>query len=1232
MVRRSLARNRHALFYLEQVEQRVERGERALLVPEWPNLKRAIDWASESGQRTLLHAFLRAGRTLLEELNAGPSFLAWAEDLVRLVRRDGAGDGEDLNDALAILIDAHQCLANSPGPGRSQALKAASVVGQELLRRYGEEHARYPQACVELGLTLSRLAEVSPNERATQLENAVDHFERALNHGGDDPVVRRNALSNRALALKDLATLPGRDRARLMHDALTTLRVAERELAEAGGNLDQLATTRLNIANLLHESPEGVGGYAEDRLPEALELLERVIRDAPSVLARGRALVSRANINHSLAEQLEEDPRARLLAALASHDQALAAFRDHPLLYATSLSNRAGVLLELGQLAGEDRAARADQAIVDLEQALAIREGAAIEEITTRNNLAQARLERMHAAGEPSLVEVQRAFVDAAEGYRLAEALEYGTRLRALLVALQRVRDEAAALGGLAHFEAWWREAFDRPLPDWPAPTGTAPYPQGADSLMHKRRSTALMRYMRVHYAERVRLMKEHGDVLLADETIAQLAQLAEAPELDESTREDLHVKLHFFQRSKALGVDGAVAEWEADNQQSPKPPPEVAAKIQLLQDMTPEEANEYARAHPDEIAELKAGGWIDVVEQGGVRIQDPGFVERVSTFLSANDLEERLRLLREHEEDLCSSSAEVVFDAAEQSHQGRLGVLQRLAQLRQLVERTRSVGFEAAAEEARREERDADRWRGPLERLLAARSMTEAGELLLTEGEALLRDEVARELTMLVEAQEAPAARHMVELYRTMVRRARELGPRRAISEGVLNYYAQMRSLEERREFLALELGSVLPEHVEPWFDELLELNRSRPGNLPSIRRARDLLLRTIEIGIDDAFAEEEAWLASVQRFQKVYGGLFGVTVPEGVALFEEHRDVLTDPAMLAMIQEGIDAAEQIPEEVQGHELTVEAMRSQLWALRRCAAEGPHPVFDGIVRARKVLHELSESTDAEERLRLARENQELLLGGSARFDLVHSMIENGQRKPHPLLRFVEDWSERGLEAAMADYIRAREHGRRIAHALDQVVAATSWEQARASLREHAEVLDAPENRDFLTGITKDFSEMARREDVDPGTARSAAYHVELFQRILAHGTSRTIEEFDLRFSADVDRLPTETTQADPTHDERIAAALNGLFANRSVEATGVYIEHNRELLLSDRALDLLQRSLLERLDNAKAVEAIRWVQELLGVCRERGVPAATAWMRERARARGAGGAEPEGD
>ena len=78
------------------------------------------------------------------------------------------------------------------------------------------------------------------------------------------------------------------------------------------------------------------------------------------------------------------------------------------------------------------------------------------------------------------------------------------------------------------------------------------------------------------------------------------------------------------------------------------------------------------------------------------------------------------------------------------------------------------AVGFEAAAEEARSAEREAQAWREPLQRLLATGSIREAGELLDAEGAVLLREDVALEGSVTVRGLPAGGRVGLVRLTMT--------------------------------------------------------------------------------------------------------------------------------------------------------------------------------------------------------------------------------------------------------------------------------------------------------------------------------------------------------------------------------------------------------------------------------------------------------------------------------
>jgi tetratricopeptide (TPR) repeat protein len=274
------------------------------------------------------------------------------------------------------------------------------------------------------------------------------------------PLDYATTQNNRAVLLRDLASLPGEDRGGRLRQALAAY---DEALALRRDVPLAYAQTQNNRAVLLSDLASLPGEDRGGRLRQALAAYDEALalrRDVP--LAYAQTQNNRAVLLSDLASLPGEDRGGRLRQALAAYDEALAKLRDVPLDYAATQNNRAVLLSDLASLPGEDRGGRLRQALAAYDEALALRRDVPLDYAQTQNNRAVLLSALASLPGEDRGGRLREALRCAAEAVFLFDQLQHVQYLEVGRRVLRDIRSECGD-----DFLALWAAAGLGDPPDW---------------------------------------------------------------------------------------------------------------------------------------------------------------------------------------------------------------------------------------------------------------------------------------------------------------------------------------------------------------------------------------------------------------------------------------------------------------------------------------------------------------------------------------------------------------------------------------------------------------------------------------------------------------------------------------------------------------------------------------------------------------------------------------------
>jgi protein-arginine kinase activator protein McsA len=274
--------------------------------------------------------------------------------------------------------------------------------------------------------------------------------------------------NNRAVLLRDLASVPGEDRGARLREALAAYDAALRIYTAETVPLDYAATQN-NRAVLLSDLASVPGEDRGARLREALAAYDAALRyRTPETvpLAYAATQNNRANLLRDLASVPGEDRGARLREALAAYDAALRIYTAEtvPLDYAATQNNRANLLRDLASVPGEDRGARLREALAAYDAALRIytAETVPLDYAMTQNNRAVLLSDLASVPGEDRGARLREALRCALTAVELYARLQHEQYYQVSRRTLQGVR---AACGD--DFDTLWAALDVGPPPEW---------------------------------------------------------------------------------------------------------------------------------------------------------------------------------------------------------------------------------------------------------------------------------------------------------------------------------------------------------------------------------------------------------------------------------------------------------------------------------------------------------------------------------------------------------------------------------------------------------------------------------------------------------------------------------------------------------------------------------------------------------------------------------------------
>jgi tetratricopeptide (TPR) repeat protein len=317
---------------------------------------------------------------------------------------------------------------------------------------------------------LRDLASVPGEDRGARLREALAAYDAALRIYTAETVPLDYAMTqnNRANLLSDLASVPGEDRGARLREALAAYDAALRIYTAETVPLDY-AMTQNNRAVLLRDLASVPGEDRGARLREALAAYDAALRyRTPETvpLAYAATQNNRAVLLRDLASVPGEDRGARLREALAAYDAALRIYTAEtvPLAYAMTQNNRAVLLRDLASVPGEDRGARLREALAAYDAALRYRtpETVPLAYAMTQNNRANLLRDLASVPGEDRGARLREALRCALTAVELYARLQHEQYYQVSRRTLQGVR---AACGD--DFDTLWAALDVGPPPEW---------------------------------------------------------------------------------------------------------------------------------------------------------------------------------------------------------------------------------------------------------------------------------------------------------------------------------------------------------------------------------------------------------------------------------------------------------------------------------------------------------------------------------------------------------------------------------------------------------------------------------------------------------------------------------------------------------------------------------------------------------------------------------------------
>ncbi|MBM4461641.1 MAG: hypothetical protein FJ011_28435, partial [Chloroflexi bacterium] len=201
---------RHARHYLAAMQAADEAQRYYRMTPDLPNLRHAFAWALGESLSTA-QDLVSACADLLRSRNLGGEYLAWADKVLALAQRGGSP--ADVGGAWLSRGNALQAAATLVvGEDRGGRLRQALAAYDEALAKLRDVPLDYAQTQNNRAVLLRDLASLPGEDRGGRLRQALAAYDEALALRRDVPLDYAQTQNNRAVLLRDLASLPGEDR------------------------------------------------------------------------------------------------------------------------------------------------------------------------------------------------------------------------------------------------------------------------------------------------------------------------------------------------------------------------------------------------------------------------------------------------------------------------------------------------------------------------------------------------------------------------------------------------------------------------------------------------------------------------------------------------------------------------------------------------------------------------------------------------------------------------------------------------------------------------------------------------------------------------------------------------------------------------------------------------------------------------------------------------------------
>jgi tetratricopeptide (TPR) repeat protein len=464
---------RHAGGYLQAMRQADDAQQYYLLLADYPQLQHAFRWAITQTPDVALDLIANCANLQGTFIEYKRDTLDWCRQALAAAQQRGTVS--DVARAQDSLGNALARVSGLSGEDCRARLYEALEAYDKALCFYAPDTAPQDYAATQNNRAnaLRELAMLRGEDKHKWLYEALMAYDEALRFcrpDNTDKTLLNYAMTqhNRAVLLRDLATLPGEDRSARLYEALRACDEALRFRCPAVVPLDY-AMTLNNRASILSELATLTGEDRGGRLYEALGACDEALqfyRADITPLDYAMTQHNRANALRELATLPKEDKRMRLYEALGAYDEALRFYTPDtvPLDYAMTQRNRAIPLRILASLSGEDKRIRLHEALRAYDEALRFYtpDTVPLDYAMTQHNRVNSLSDLATLPGEDRQARLVEALTVAWEAFILFGELQHepyqGTACNTLL----RVRGVCGP-----DFDALWQSLNIGDCPTW---------------------------------------------------------------------------------------------------------------------------------------------------------------------------------------------------------------------------------------------------------------------------------------------------------------------------------------------------------------------------------------------------------------------------------------------------------------------------------------------------------------------------------------------------------------------------------------------------------------------------------------------------------------------------------------------------------------------------------------------------------------------------------------------